>query len=1400
MVSVQKEKELQKRIIDAQNVIVAELRRVYPEFNDNITTSEILKKATIPQIISIINLAKLKEKPLDKGSTDYTNVLAVQILYNKLLESGQFKGVKVALKKLEEDANYGDATKEAVKLMQRNLLNMREQAKGIFGKITLGNLHENYLLQKIEIDATVVAHLPIEKTLLEQFIILNNKQFEDKNRVINKEQIEKIFESAGILDLYKKCLDKNKEIEILSKNVEKNMQKISMLEIERNKIVNQLESAMLLQIVLKRADLDDKEISKFIKKNLLPEREIAYFDGKGIQRINVPLAQLIGIAYMGPGALKGIQDIDIKQIENMRNDYINCLVKLVKNAKTSDDVTNKLKNSSELEALTIAMGIASSSIIYKKGYTTGNLEKLQTEISKQLDGINNRVIGIAEKSGNKEFLDKITTHLDKSEEIANLRRYFSGLIMSAFFSNRLVDQTVSSKEIELFMNEAINQYMQNVILNYTVNKKGKTGVEIANTAVQTLNMLSAHLNYMRKENLVDYNKFYSEMWAALLSDDTTNVKKADNTTKVKEAVYAFLDAYATATKPLNTYLNQNKILTPEKYVLAFFTSPDIISTVNPAKIKNALAEVIKYFGFDNNDIQNIIGGLNKTQFGNLIKKMNKSKTSDFYKSMQEKKYNDEEICFIAMNFIGTAIHIYLKSEEKLANSGMKNVKSTITNLKSRDAILNELGFGGIIGSGKKTFEGSTVVKNAVIQKAFDELMATATQKYCEPLKTKTIKSDEKLDVDYISSDILIGQPAIDLITRYMNKKINEFKNEKPSVNLSFGEYLARTHYGRTELYKKTGEKAGGIYKSAEKRFKTWDDVCGFVDQYGSLFASFKEMAENVAGADELKRQIFLACVTLMSTEYSMDVEKLTNCIQKGMEETFTENTLEKMVSDATDKKKGKTFTIWHVDESGNRKEIGIVAVDNKDKMKIEVKQKEKLIWYIGDHYCVTHNENREMILDGHISSVSYYGRQIANCVSKGKYRLMMQNGSEFVEFTILNLTRKYWGLPDFTMTIPSFAKKEQLIIAPIPAPSFTNIAPIFTSREVWGTTATVTPDMNTFAGKITFVDDILTLLEYYKLATKEDAIYQDKLKNGVNLLLQGPISTYIVDSNLIGKPTTIYVSNTGEIALTKFEDYNLIIEIDKNNKFVVKEFKEGEGSLELVRGTIEYKQGQLIVKLDNIYAPVYATFDNIFTKNLGYGVQFSMGTKLEIPYEYDPKTGFPKKYNKYGEWNTLPFFTLSRPFDAGQWTINPYTTGMWDIYRHRFMPTYGLSTTRSYAGKTTGLSLSAGVGYENAEKIYNVGVGISRSKILNWVIPWWMPNQIGVSVNPFKTHGPLSIESGYDRDGNGTLDYGVRMIHAGALWIPDIVINSKGVIQRLFGFGKSAITRVYRKTRGIEAL
>lgn len=1586
-------------VMQAQENIAELLWEKYPEFREKEylefnkkNIDAILNNATAFQILSIIKLQKIEGKgtnkeykPIILGSNDYTNVLAIQILSNKLLKKGEIKEVL-----LKEDAIYDELTINAVKSMQK-FVGIIPQT-GNFGILTFTSLQKK-LSEADRIQPQVIPvqtqtqknfdelamHIPVEKTLLKHFLEKNNINI----ATITMEEINALFVKVGISSVYHRIMrsDKDDVDAILKlgdkKEGEKNIRKLKMLN-------SKLESAMLFQIALKEAGVNEKEIPTIITKNLLPEREISYFDGKGMQwtKANMSLAELIGIAYMGPEILK--DDFNEEVIKIMRNDYIECLVRLIQGKKTNDGmkqlkanaVVEKLKDSPEMEALTIAMGIKSFQIMNTHTYVKGELTEQQKEITNRLDKIPKELENIATRisgthlfssnvngttfiedlqnynknnlkikielnplelkkleEANTEitkndyiiqndgkqlniyqrsaFEKEIKKHLDKSDEIADFRRYFSSLLISAYF----ISEPKNSTDINQFMTCGIYSYMNEIVLNYVVENKREKGEEIAKMAIQFKNGLLYQLDFIRKTDFREYIKFEEDILNIILSENSNEATK-----KLEKVGSNILGYYAT-----KIGLNEN-----DRILAYFIHDSNIVKNYTKEEISNALYEISAYFGFVDNDINHITNGLTKKQFDELLKN-NKTEKFRFYSLMAERGYKDEEILSIAMYFLGTGMHAYLNKTKETGGNGITAIEDIVNSVPTREILLspylfsvnkpNEIKIGTKLSgkineididivvehingnkirtANKKTYlfeekedilniydnvsipekiwgslkepEKANLEKEFVISTALKKMIDNGSKKYGE--KEIIIKQKKegglKLNIDQLSG-ILSGELATNAIVDYIkdemikrlielnniipkSKRITVEKTEKlfntgeifkkfddvfekyiatfggankkyPYLSqLTLEKYLAMKHHGGN-LHDKISRKCGNYYDdilSKDHRFKNWDNICNLEKEYDDIFSTFRKVVEksidpikslNETEKNEFKKQLFVSNIIIMWSEYSANPDRLIKLIRIGEKQSFFTENLIDMANDATNNNvKGKIFTIWHINKNNVREKIGVVDFDSDGKVKtatIVDKYKNGITWKIGDNYCITHEENRELVLDGYMPSISYNSRTKLNTtLSKlsnkerekrkrdgylNRYPVMFVNGSKHAEITILNLNAKYFkfDLRAEPGKLPSIKKALQFV--PVPSPVFTGISPIITMMEVWQTVITgkFWANIDAKPGEVNFVEEL------YKILLRYGHVYADErhTKENNGLLIKGI-------HNLLIKEVCTYF-NSNQALLLKAQNGTVIINIDSNGyitdtvqdtgyrlqvkitgtTYTVTEVKNGNSG-QLISGSVQYDENkQMIFTLENIYAPVYLTLNNILNKNLWFDTQASFGMKFEVPFEYNLKTKLPREYNEEGIWNTLPFLTLSRPFKIGQWIANPYIMGMWDSDRNNFMNMYGFSLTITNTGKV-GFSLSGGAGYnQNTTKpLYTFGVGISARKI-----------QLGIGIN--------YVEAGYDRDKNGTLDHGVRMIYAKPVWIPDIIIDGRGIIRTIFGWSASKLKGIYRKTRGVTSL
>jgi hypothetical protein len=220
----------------------------------------------------------------------------------------------------------------------------------------------------------------------------------------------------------------------------------------------------------------------------------------------------------------------------------------------------------------------------------------------------------------------------------------------------------------------------------------------------------------------------------------------------------------------------------------------------------------------------------------------------------------------------------------------------------------------------------------------------------------------------------------------------------------------------------------------------------------------------------------------------------------------------------------------------------------------------------------------------------------------------------------------------------------------------------------------------------------------------------------------------------------------------------------------------------LLRGTVD--MNSQMIRFNEIRAPVSMTLDNLFVMRGPLGTSISLGTVLSLNAIYNLETKLPKSLE--GGFNAMPFGTVSKSFHKDGFTYTVYGGGIYSISDDITRPFGGASISRTMRGDHVRFNFNAGAGVGNArvpDPFIGVGLSVGPGVFVG----------AGMDVRGMRL-GYLS--AGYDSNRDGTLDYGVRMFNAGPIWIPDIVINGKGMMD----LPAKGLKSVFKKARGIEAL
>lgn len=909
----------------------------------------------------------------------------------------------------------------------------------------------------------------------------------------------------------------------------------------------------------------------------------------------------------------------------------------------------------------------------------------------------------------------------------------------------------------------------------TLKKNGFTQEEITQILQNFLGS-AAHIYLVKGE---EGSKLLDEIIAQVplrktIDDDLRAKLKATGSKEAVKAVNVINDTL----ERMWDYANKN--LTTTKNIYSFSEGANFDS------------QVAKMFGLDS--FRDLAKPLNEKEFADITEKLKKNA---FYTGLLNNGKSPEEAIRILINLV-SPVAVCLKNGGKEDNI-TKILNDCINSEKDKISV--------------EAFVNALQSNIKISQPPTKEIKTEY-----KPITIKTNKGAWTLEVDDIYPGLLTGDAAIDANVKHkvyeLSTRLNWHK-EKSSLNdkelktalqkkdvskiSEIVQILAENHAGSDKPeYKKM---IGRYLAKMEDEFKDWTAIEEFVKANDSVYNVFKETAEKMINTyfeslkpedkNKLKKQFFLCDVAIMRAEQGVTVDGINKIIKHGETQTFTAENISGMMNFG----KG-VYTVYHLKEDGTKETIASV-VDKTVKM-----ENKEIKWKIGDYYYISHNEKGKEVLDAHISSF-YYSRRI-----KFGKQLFWRNGSKNAELTLLNLNAMHNpfdinGKKEIKTEVEKSVPPVALKLGITPAISFKK--DVITEKE--DITKKTLQYIGVPSAMSPFVVPVVSPITNIIAPKTEFNIDADSIANAV------PTQGYI--DALLGQFG--YNNNSSDMAVTRQNIVDFTIKQVSNSGAAKNVVIKGSGSIYVYNGQItevaptdgfylrydvsgdKFKlydttggcigdgtissTGELT--LTETRAPLYLTINNLAQGKLPYGIGWSLGAKTEFSFRYGEH--WPEKYA--GQTDIYPFLTLARPFAVRGGVVNPYLTGMYAS--GGVQPFAGISWSKSREGEVMGLSFTAGAGWDLAQTskaLPSAGVGFSLYGA-----------QIGIGTN-LKSGNMAYVETGYDRNHDGIMDYGVRLMPTGPLWIPDIVIDGQGIIGKTLGYIWKGLKGTYRKTKGEEQI
>ncbi|MBU0586003.1 hypothetical protein KJ780_00670, partial [Candidatus Micrarchaeota archaeon] len=681
-------------------------------------------------------------------------------------------------------------------------------------------------------------------------------------------------------------------------------------------------------------------------------------------------------------------------------------------------------------------------------------------------------------------------------------------------------------------------------------------------------------------------------------------------------------------------------------------------------------------------------------------------------------------------------------------------------------------------------------------------------------------------VEHLGHDLLIGSGAADALTKHVE---HEMMARKRSWGEDTAEFIAKTWGKGSKKYETlVGESMVKLRKELD-----FEKIQQLVRDYDSAYQSFFDSATTLvnkhfrefddAARKKMISEFFFGYVAVLEREQGYKLTQMNSVIKNGGTEKFSVGEIRSIVLDTIPyedrgNRSRAEYQVWHVGHNGAKNMIGSY-VQHGRKETINTKE---VNWNVGDWYYIIRKSAGGDVLEGYIPALYFNGKQRRD---EPGYSFSYNEKSEkklTAEMTLLNLVARSnpfdivgrgmerlptWeainskpvSIPNTHYSVDPGARRSLQYVS-FASPITGMFMPVM-SQDIqitrvfnYNPSASFSYGSSGITGRYLYFNQTNQVLEGLGYSP---ALTNDKIRdNLINYFGNGFMQIDAVrDAVRIGNGTFYIYVPTGETATTVSTnppaggEFSLRVVINGNN-LTANAVNPGETPVDVIEGTVSYDENRNVtsVKTETITGPVFLTLANLANGRLPYGFEWSAGAKGAFQFTYSLESKLPREYQN--KVDVYPYVTLSRPFSLGAGIIaNPYAMGMWDIKGGKVYPSFGASMARSFRGDIFGASFSAGFGFDSGktEIFPHAGAGVSAYGVY-----------MGAGVNPAKIgQGLLYGELGYDYNRDGVMDYGVRMINAGPVWVPDIIFDGRGVITwTLRGAGS-----IYQKTiLGKEAM
>ncbi|VVB98452.1 Uncharacterised protein [uncultured archaeon] len=1179
-------------------------------------------------------------------------------------------------------------------------------------------------------------------------------------------------------------------------------------ETEKAAISTALRGCMALSMGMKENGASDAEISAFMSKNAAIESKIEVVDNGKIVEKSISFAALAGSAMGAPAEAAKLSNADASEV---LDDFIKELARLMGGNTQEEVKRNIIGNKGALNGLFTATAVESVGVMRGQKYKKGALGQEIEKYNKALERMRDEVIALAQAS-DPEFGRKMKGMLEKTS-----KDQFQAFFTYRFSQNIFLYQG-STNEFETEMkNEAFRYVLHNAADYITAEHKAPKWRGHAEDTIRSYVLVSNRLEEIsadpKKQEV--FRNFEKDLLGVMLAGPENEREKLTAWTK----------------GVLREYKETMGI---KSEAVALFFSPDEIKAYkgdgkNPQwedKLAKSMEYASSYLKVNIDDVLN-----------HMITKIEKDMANtQFSNALSSKGYKPNEIAWIAVNFMGSISDLYIadpqhaqeviekalggvpergkfaelftqrkdmhetrENQYMVANAidalykpidayldKIKEVKEKFTGWRMEglprvaidalkksnpDAVLGAAKITGIqFGEIEREFIApeninfnsplcAALAKKGMTQ---DQMAHIATAMF-QPAALMLAAGRTPQQVEKALITIVEKTPAAEITEQRMFEELKKrIPAAKPAGPVETDAYDIRRklQYLQDELAKaQLHEKSGkaGVYK-----YHDFINRNSSKEQIMNTQALYNAMVKGVAsgGLPSQNQAADLGLLKLPGKKagetvgengvYDKNIPEMVKAMQR-LATSWTKTVKKGYIS--TIELRGKAVEIYF-----DKGIDGIFGIETFELIKKSLRVK------------VPVRKAREK--PAAPAEMDFEVPDVIGKLAPTGLRVMPVN------------------LPE---EVPSIRRKVRrglkLVVAPESPLGI--IVPVVSSEVVRKVTPTFkgTPNqeferipnyvLNTLKALGQNVSDPSNQLEVF--SAFENVFNKDLMSNpAVQNLINGKINN--VD---------LYITPDGKISTTDVSGPRTKIDIVSNgpgkDAKVTISFREGGRDVVFMEGTIDIQTGQ-ITRITGIRSPAFLTLNNLIEAKGPLGTQISAGTKIGIPMMYSTQSKLPMKYAG-GTWDIMPYASLSRPFSLGEgWVASPYVGGLYDVTRSKAHGYGGVGVFKSFESGAMGFALSGGLGVADHGTLPYAGFG--------WSVYGF---GIGAGIDLKKGKG-LYAEVGWDMDGNGTVDYGLRMINAGPIYVPDVILDGKGILGTILGMPMRWISQIPSKIRGEQGL